>query len=258
MKTTNSQELHPRHHFTEWYHGTPIGQALKEREAEYLKPYLKLTYNQRVLQVGWLGCETDFWSPDCGTNYFVADLGDAASGSTRQRMFARADALPIDTGSIDVVVLPHVIEFYKERHQILREVDRVLKCEGRLIVLGFNPWSLHGLVQCWPKRSSFWKPNFVGSDRLLDWLALLNFEAELDAAFTAHGESTIRKPTGLYQKARVRVSFAYAVRALKRRYMPLSMPMRWVAAPSFAGTELFHARNDLLRSSETDQTQGTR
>ena len=40
-------------------------------------------------------------------------------------------ALPFATQSLDLVVLPHVLEFSAEPHQVLREVERVLIPEGQ-------------------------------------------------------------------------------------------------------------------------------
>ena len=50
--------------------------------------------------------------------------------------------LPFDSASIDLVVLPHVLEFSPQPHQVLREVERVLVPEGSVVVNGFNPYSL--------------------------------------------------------------------------------------------------------------------
>jgi hypothetical protein len=43
------------------------------------------------------------------------------------------------------VILPHTLEFEADPYGVLREVDRVLAGEGKLLVLGFAPWSLWGL-----------------------------------------------------------------------------------------------------------------
>ena len=51
-------------------------------------------------------------------------------------------ALPFASQSIDLVVLPHALEFSDDPHQILREVERVLIPEGQVIICGFNPASL--------------------------------------------------------------------------------------------------------------------
>ena len=43
---------------------------------------------------------------------------------------AAPDFLPIESNSIDLVLLPHILEFSANPHQILREVHRVLVPEG--------------------------------------------------------------------------------------------------------------------------------
>jgi hypothetical protein len=45
------------------------------------------------------------------------------------------------------VVLPHTLELARDPHQTLREVERVLVPEGRVVITGFNPASLWGLRQ---------------------------------------------------------------------------------------------------------------
>lgn len=88
--------------------------------------------------------------------------------------------LPFDTHSLDLVVLPHVLEFAKNPHQILREVERVLIPEGRLIICGLNKTSLWGARQALAQLAgSDFLPgsgNFIGFLRLKDWLSLLNME----------------------------------------------------------------------------------
>lgn len=53
--------------------------------------------------------------------------------------------LPFASNTIDVVFLPHVLEFSEYPEHILKEVERVLIPEGYVIILGFNPYSLWGL-----------------------------------------------------------------------------------------------------------------
>lgn len=86
--------------------------------------------------------------------------------------------LPFATASIDLVVLPHVLEFALEPHQVLREVERVLIPEGQVIICGFNPASLWGVRQGLRRvaRSSYLPESgeFISMPRLKDWLKLLN------------------------------------------------------------------------------------
>lgn len=93
-------------------------------------------------------------------------------------LVCKTTALPVATESMDVVVLPHVLEFATHPHQILRETERVLIGEGHLIIMGFNPWSLFGLWRlflAWRDRPP-WCGHYIGLPRLRDWLTLLDFE----------------------------------------------------------------------------------
>lgn len=95
---------------------------------------------------------------------------------------ATPDHLPLATHSVDLVVLPHVLEFSPRPHQILREAERVLIPEGQIVISGFNPLSLWGLKRRlgatlrWDNADFPWDGRFIGLLRLRDWLALLGFE----------------------------------------------------------------------------------
>lgn len=88
--------------------------------------------------------------------------------------------LPFDTQSVDLLVLPHTLELTQEPHYLLREAERVLLPEGRLIILGFNSLSLWGLQQLFGRTIK--RPflpevqNLIAFSRLKDWLKLLGFE----------------------------------------------------------------------------------
>ena len=94
------------------------------------------------------------------------------------------DALPFETASLDLVLLPHALEQACDAHALLREVERVLRPEGRLIVFGLNPASLWGLRQKLgrlKRRGDPYLPrdgDFIGYWRLRDWLKLLSFDIE--------------------------------------------------------------------------------
>ncbi len=100
-----------------------------------------------------------------------------------------SDALPFANQSLDLVVLPHTLESAPNPHHALREVERVLMPEGRVVILGFNPASLWGVRQHWGRtlrrlacgpESSFFPEHFelIGQRRLRDWLHLLNLEVD--------------------------------------------------------------------------------
>lgn len=98
------------------------------------------------------------------------------------------DALPFAAQSLDLVLLPHTLELARDPHDTLREVERVLVPEGRVVIVGFNPASLWGLRQHaghWRQRLGGSKPlylpsagEFLAFRRVRDWLRLLGFEVE--------------------------------------------------------------------------------
>ena len=100
------------------------------------------------------------------------------------------DALPLDSQSLDLIVLPHTLELARDAHLALSEVARVLRPEGRVVILGFNPASLWGLRQRFGHLRKRLAPRserplylpsdgeFIGYRRLRDWLRLLSFEVE--------------------------------------------------------------------------------
>ncbi len=88
--------------------------------------------------------------------------------------------LPFASHSVDLIVMPHILEFHNDPHQILREVERILIPEGQLVIAGFNPLSLWGLRRrLHGKSGEFpWNGNYISVLRLKDWLQLLGFELD--------------------------------------------------------------------------------
>lgn len=96
-------------------------------------------------------------------------------------------ALPFADQSLDLILLPHTLELSPDPHATLREVERVLVPEGKIIISGLNPMSLWGFHQ---KRVNAYRRlgfnseflprsgEFIGYWRLRDWLKLLSFEVE--------------------------------------------------------------------------------
>ena len=86
--------------------------------------------------------------------------------------------LPLASQSVDLVVLPHVLESHDHPHEVLRETERVLMPEGQVVISGFNTGSLWRLRQVFSgrHRSAPWDLKFIGLLRLRDWLRVLGFE----------------------------------------------------------------------------------
>jgi SAM-dependent methyltransferase len=152
------------------YHAVQLGLPEIDTLAENRMP-LRLLVSDRVVENG---------APQ-GNGSLQGAESEQPSGR-RVAVITRFEELPFATQSIDLVVMPHILEFAQEPHQVLREVDRVLVPEGQVIITGFNPASLWGLRQSLA-RAKIARPylpragQFISLPRIKDWLKLLSFEA---------------------------------------------------------------------------------
>ena len=105
------------------------------------------------------------------------DVGFTANAPSLHSVL-RADGheLPFANDSVDLILLPHVLEFSPAPHQMLREVERVLRPEGQVIITGFNPVSLWGVKRQFGGNQAPWNSEFISLFRAKDWLKLLNLE----------------------------------------------------------------------------------
>jgi SAM-dependent methyltransferase len=177
---------------TQWLR-TPAGRYLLEWEQRHLDSAVSDLFGFHALQLGLP--ELDALRANRMPHHWVAGESagvPAVDGETPPRAAVALqldfEALPFDSQSLDLVVLPHTLELARDPHQTLREVERVLVPEGRVVVVGFNPTSLWGLRQRLGRmRRAFghgrelFLPSageFLGHRRLRDWLRLLSFEVE--------------------------------------------------------------------------------
>ena len=225
MKKIRPAKTQSRREFLEWYHVASLGQALQDNEALYLRGALPKIYNQRSLQVGRLGSESRYLDPEMIGSFILADNKGPRSFPTFVQ--ATAGALPIATESVDTVILPHVLEFVADRHQVLREVERVLKPEGKLFILGLNPWSPARYIRLPWQKQTFWQSYLIPSQTLLDWLSLLRFDAEVEAVFTAKDTINAKQTRSGEENIRSWLSVGYAIRAIKRSYTLIPIEPEW-------------------------------
>ena len=113
---------------------------------------------------------------------------DRLQGATNVSLHTHFSALPFPAQSLDLVLLPHTLELSDDAHSTLREVERTLVPEGKVVICGFNPVSLWGLRQTrghvyrrlgWDNLYLPSAGEFIGIRRLRDWLNLLGFEVEV-------------------------------------------------------------------------------
>lgn len=174
-------DSHPYSAWRRWL-DLPTGQQLLALEQAWLDAAVGDCFGYQAIQVGpssldalrknRMGHRTRL----C----FKAPQQDRLESDQDQSMVVgQADAWPFASESVDLVVLVHGLEVVEDPHGLLREAERVLIPEGRLVLVGLNPmslWALHrplSPVQ-FPPVLSRW----VAMGRVKDWCALLALQVE--------------------------------------------------------------------------------
>lgn len=154
---------------------TPQGRYVLDWELARMDQVTADLFGFNALQIGLP--QIDFLRANRIPFRFLCCSGDTAP------VRASPEQLPFATHSIDLVMLPHVLEFAANPHQILREVERVLVPEGHVLIAGFNPFSLWGVKRSWMRGHGPvpWCGTYLSVRRLKDWLALLGFETQAGA-----------------------------------------------------------------------------
>jgi len=169
-----SMTVDQRQQLLAWFE-QPLAKSLLACEAERLRALLPGLYASNVLQLGPMGGIDLFES--CNAPQRI--LLDTIPGSRDCSVQALPENLPFDHNSIDMVLLPHTLDFCVDPHQVLREVGRVLMPESHVVILGFNPYSFWGLKRSLVRprrRQAPWNGHFISLHRMKDWLKLLQFE----------------------------------------------------------------------------------
>jgi SAM-dependent methyltransferase len=154
----------------------PLGQQLAVAEQDLLRDVLGDVFGYHLVQLD-PSCQSDSLAASRIMHRVVQSCTDQGLEQA-PGLLGCAEALPLQSDSVDAFVLSHVLELADDAHQVLREIDRCLVAEGHLIVLGFNPYSWWGLRKVmfgWRGKVP-WSLRFVSLPRLKDWLSLLGFD----------------------------------------------------------------------------------
>jgi len=207
----------------QWQSGA-LGRALIAAEARLLATTFDDVFGQELLQLGTWGAGRTLLAQSRIRRQSV--VADAQVSSEDADLVANLAHLPISTGAVDAVLLPHTLEYAPDAYAVLREADRVLAAEGQLIVLGFRPASFWGLRSA-ASRGGY-PPGLrrrLASGRVRDWLGLLSYEMVSLQSYLYH---LPRPPRGQIEDVVPRMlnrgwfypwpAAAYVIKARKRVY----------------------------------------
>ena len=140
--------------------------------------------------------------------------------------------LPFADESIDVCVLHHALEYTQASQQVLKEVARVLRPRGHIVIIGFNPYSFEGLKRMAAYLFSshrFYQRRSLTQGRVEDWLDFLDCSLHMAVPV----RSTIRQRLGLITKHRTQTSTSIRT----------SLSLLWALRPFAAGYALLACKD---------------
>ena len=154
---------------------TGTGTALLREESHQVAGAFENIFGDQCLQIGAWGDSALFRRYSRTRRYALV----AARGGPGVDFVSAPEDLAVATDSIDAVFLPHVLETAEDPHAVLREVDRILRPDGHVVVAGFNAWGWWG-VRHYLSRHRFpaGGQRMVSEYRLRDWLCLLDYHVQ--------------------------------------------------------------------------------
>ena len=183
---------------SDWFR-TPLGATVLKAETAAVNEQLSYLFGYHLMQLSTVA-HADFSGSsrinhcfslapfDCGQiKVDVESEGEFYVGKSPEAQ-SEFDALPLPDECIDVTILHHVLEFSDNPQQVLKEASRVTMPRGYIIILGFNPVSLPGLMQpfgAFMRKNVVAKRRHLRVGRMRDWLAFLDFTC-VDTEYLFH------------------------------------------------------------------------
>lgn len=223
----NSVRKNPRIELGEWY-TSPVGQRVQDLEVEYLKTQLFPYYGQQIIQFGELGWESrfldDYWLPNL---HVIEERVEPCLSDSKVSCLSNYQALSITSEIADWLIIPHRLEFEMDWKAVLEEAERILKPEGVMFILGFNPWCLPHLKHFLSRgRTNFPEcSGLLSSDSVMRVLQALNFEADKSVCFYP-GIAKMR-PAVFESNHLPLGAVSYVIRARKRRFTLITGKSPW-------------------------------
>lgn len=145
-----------------WY-SSEEGNAFAQTVYNSLHPHLERSFGYFAVQTGY--SPLNLLTSAAVTRHIV-------TGNYDGDIQCQSEYLPLESNSIDLLILSHTLELATDPHAALREAERVLVPEGKLYIVGLTPFSIAGAYQ------NIRNENYqrYTSLRIRDWLSVLGFD----------------------------------------------------------------------------------
>ncbi len=148
--------------------------AFKKAQSDWLSTQLKRQFGYFALQIGHPYPLDEAWH----TCRIASKTMISERLTTTGQLVADWEDLPFRDDSVDLVVLPHSLELVKDPYILLREIERLLIADGRIIIMGFEPQNAWRGKWFGRHKVGLKQLHFYRVGRVIDWLQALGFEIE--------------------------------------------------------------------------------
>jgi SAM-dependent methyltransferase len=220
----------------------PLAAALAQVEQRQVRALLPAGTQGLVVQVTrhWPAVDLGLADPRA----WSVVMGGAEGPDATVQLRGDPLAWPLASNSAAVVILLHALERVADPTPVLAEAERVLMPFGRLLVAGFNPWSLcglRGLAERFGHHPRDWWPQHLRSvGELRQLLGRLPMQVEdvttaffrvpLDRQWVLRNTQVMER---IGPRLLPRSGGLYCLAASKRRFAVRPLRLRWQRLPAY-------------------------
>lgn len=211
----------------------PSASEILSAEQRLIDAQLENKFGYYLLQVGRI-CEQDLLAKSRIKTKIIVDKNFTScplpsfqqSHTQPDLVVADLDFLPFKTESFDLILMPHTLETVADPYHLVRQIDSILRAEGKLLISGFNPWSWQILTnKLLRKDPEFAQAHLIKMHRIIDWLNLLGYDIKV--ASYAPSKGLLAK---MLQKLRLPQGAVYILLAEKRVASSMPVGLDWKLA----------------------------
>ncbi len=219
-----------------WF-SSPVGHELLKAEARGLAAIIGSKWGDHLVQIGGPRAKTLRAVSPIIHQVCLSESGGAFEDASSMQL--NYQELALQPNSVDLILLPHLLEAARNPEELLKEIYQALKPEGVLVILSFNTaglglfWRINLVRQRILRHAKWWS-----TYRIMEVLQVVGF-GEIDrysVCFRLPGAKVPSKKAWWEKLLAWLCPQAGAVSILcvkKEEFAPL-MPVEWLAKPSLA------------------------
>ena len=136
-----------------WYK-KPINSTIKRTINDQIPILKKHIVGNNVLFIGLSDFSKKFTSPK---NMSFISIDEITSSDH----ITESKRLPFEDASHDVIIILHALDYTDNPYELVREIDRIATDDAKVTIIGFNQFSLWGLLKpIMRKENPPWMLNF--------------------------------------------------------------------------------------------------